>query len=709
MVNSLSIANVLIVENEPFNARHLRRELLKLDFDVCEILTTGEDVIAKLTTLQPDLILMDIGLDGVLDGIETATRIAAIKPTPIIYLSGATDEATLTRARKTKPYGYLVKPYSEQTLNATLQMLMERVETDRALADSQARLREAALVFDATQDGILILDQSKKITTANQRFSEITGFSATEIIGAHPYFLNVETLSTALFEQIDNDFRNGRRSSQIDVTKKNGTLLPANVTIAGIHSADDMPGATSQRPHHYVILISDLTAVRMAEEKLYRMAHHDPLTGLPNRQLAIDRLRQTIEQAKRRRSRMAVFFIDLDNFKRINDSLGHAIGDELLCAAASRMQTCVRSVDTVARLGGDEFLVILDNIDDIKTVSGIASKMLSALSKPFAMVNVDSEVFSSASIGISLFPEAGTHPDQLIRAADTAMYHAKSRGRCAYSFYTARMMDNAGQRADQKRQLRDAIDQQQLRLYYQPRVALQDGSVVGVEALLRWQHPDKGLLDAASIIALAEGGECMTHLNQWVLRAACAQLRDWQTQELAAVQMGINLSAAQFFDPDFLPLLENILDEFGIAAPQLEIEITEATLQSEKLHDEVFDAIRTLGVGLAIDDFGTGNSNANTLKRLPIQRIKIDRRFIRELPFNTEDVTVAKAMIAMISKLEIVSVAEGIETPEQDAFLRSHGCDEAQGYYYAAALPAESMAQLLRPQHGDTANLKVRH
>lgn len=707
MVKNLSVANVLIVENEPFNARHLRRELSKLDYEVCEILTTGEDALAKLTTLQPDLILMDIGLDGTLDGIETATQIAAIRPTPIIYLSGATDEATLTRARKTKPYGYLVKPYSEQTLNATLQMLMERVETDRALAESQARLREAALVFGATQDGILILDKNKKITTTNQRFTEITGFSSTEVIGAHPYFLNVETLSNSLFEQIDIDYLNGRWSSQIDLTKKDGTLLPANLTIAGVHNGDNVAGAQAQRPNHYVVLISDLTAVRMAEEKLYRMAHHDPLTGLPNRQLAIDRLRQTIEQAKRRRSRMAVFFIDLDNFKHINDSLGHAIGDELLRAAASRMQTCVRSVDTVARLGGDEFLVILDNIDDIKTVSGIASKMLSALSKPFAIINADSEVISSASIGISLFPEAGTHPDQLIRAADTAMYHAKSRGRCAYSFYTSRMKDNAGQRADLERQLRDAIDQQQLQLHYQPQVSLLDGSVVGVEALLRWQHPQRGLLDATAVIALAEGGECMVHLNQWVLRAACAQLHDWEMQGLTSVRMGINLSAAQLFDTNFMALLKNVLDEFGVEPQQLEIEITEATLQSEKAHDEIFDAIRTLGIGLAIDNFGTGNSNVNTLKRLPIKRIKIDRQFIRELPFNAEDVTVTKAIIAMVSKLEIISVAEGIETLEQDVFLRSHGCDEAQGYYYAAALPAESMAQLLRPH--DATHREMRH
>ncbi|MDB6060815.1 MAG: hypothetical protein JWM78_918 [Verrucomicrobiaceae bacterium] len=703
----MTTAKVLIVENDDFNARHLRRELLKMGFEICDRVTTGEDAIEKTRLLQPDLILMDIGLDGDLDGIEAATQIASIRPTPIIYLSGATDEDTLTRARKTKPYGYLVKPYSEQTLNATVQMLLERLETDRALRDSEERLREAALVFEATQDSILILDTAKNITTINERFTEITGYQKHEVTGIQPFFLNADVLSTDLFEQIDSDLTNVRWSSHIDVKKKDGSLFPANVTIAGVQNAK-APSNADGHPNNYVVLISDLTSVRMAEDKLYRMAHHDPLTGLPNRQLAMDRLRHAIEQAKRRRSRMAVFFIDLDNFKRINDTLGHNVGDELLLTVATRMQTCVRSVDTVARLGGDEFLVILDDIDDIKTVSGIASKMLNALSQPFTSTHTDTEISSSASIGISLFPEAGTNPDHLIRAADTAMYHAKSRGRCTYAFFTPRMTNSAAQRAAFERQLHNALEQKQLELHYQPLVAMHNGDIVGVEALLRWQHPDKGLLSAEQIIPLAEAGECMVYLSEWILRTACAQLREWQKLGLKPLRMAINISAAQLFDKKFMSTLEDCLIEFNIAPKLIELEITEATLHNENARDELFDKIKMLGLNLAIDNFGTGYSSINTLKRLPIKRVKIDRQFIREIPFSAEDVAIAKAIIAMANKLELISVAEGIENIEQEIFLRSHGCDEAQGFFYSAALPAHEISRMLRPRSDNVMNIEMR-
>ena len=682
----MAIAKVLIVENDEFNAQHLRRELLKMDFDVCAMFTSGESAVAEIAQLQPDLILMDISLDGDMDGIDAATKIAAIRPTPLIFLSGYTDELTLTRARTAKPYGYLVKPYSPQTLNATLQMLLERLQTERALRQSEARLLEAALVFEATQDGILILDELHAVTNTNQRFCDITGFSADEIQGMSPAFLNYDVLSPALFEQIGEAAGKARWSSQIQVAKKDGTQFPGNVTIASVqHRLQSSPA--DQGRGYYVVLIADLTAVRQAEDKLYRMAHHDQLTGLPNRQLAMDRLHYAIEQAKRRRSRMAVFFVDLDNFKQVNDSLGHNVGDELLRSVATRMQSCVRSVDTVARLGGDEFLVILDNIDDIKTVSGIASKMLKALSSPMLLPQATTEIFSSASIGISLYPEAGTTSNHLIRAADTAMYHAKARGRNAFSFYTPHMKRSEVQRAESSKQFHLALEQQQLEMHYQPQVEMTNREIIGLEALLRWRHPTRGLLKPEHILNLAEACGSMAELNAWILRSVCAQLQEWQHQQINMVKVAINVDHSQIFDTDFITVLEQCLIEFEVAPGLLEFEINEATLRNEKTDDAVFEKLAKLGISLAIDDFGSGYSSVNTLKRAPVKRIKIDQQFVHQIAGDNEGRLITTAILAMIKELNLIAVAEGIETAEQELFMRTHGCLEAQGYFYSNVVP----------------------
>jgi diguanylate cyclase (GGDEF)-like protein/PAS domain S-box-containing protein len=709
----VTAAKILIVENDELAGQYLRRELLKMNFEVCAIYPTGEMAVAQLLQHKPDLILMDISLDGALDGIETAAQIAAIRPTPHVYLSGYTDEMTLARARKTKPHGYLVKPYDEPTLRATLQMLLERLQTERALRESEARLHEAALVFEATQDGILILNAEHTITNTNRRFSDITGFDADDVLGMNPAFLNFDELTPALFEHTDRYA--GRWSGQIEVTKKDGSRFPGNVTIARVQRESQTAQSDCDRvERNYVVLISDLTAIRMAEDKLYRMAHHDPLTGLPNRQLAMDRLHHAIEQSKRRRSRMAVFFVDLDNFKRINDSLGHDAGDDLLRTVATRMQACVRSVDTVARLGGDEFLVILDSIDDIKTVSAIAQKMLDTLSAPIKPSSITSNhvtapMSASASIGISLFPETGTTPDHLIRAADTAMYHAKARGRCTYSFYTPRMKHSEAQRAEFNAQLRAAVEQQQLELHYLPQVSMAEGTVIGLEALLRWRHPHKGLLNSEPIITLAEAGDYMVELNRWVLRSVCAQLNDWQNQQLHIVKVAINIDHCQLFDRGFIAVLEECLNEFHIAPELLEFEITEATLSSEKAQDAVFEQLSRLGVSLAIDHFGTGYSSVNTLKKLPIRRIKIDQQFVHDAtnnrapdssapsnePGNCGNVLVTNAILAMIKELNLIPVAEGVETCEQEVFMRTHGCSEAQGFFYSGALPAHEVQRML--------------
>jgi diguanylate cyclase (GGDEF)-like protein/PAS domain S-box-containing protein len=691
----VGIAKILLVENDDLAARFLSRELTRMDYEVCGMLTTGELALERTAQLRPDLILMDIGLDGELDGIDTAIRIAAEHATPTIFLSGYTDEETLVRARKANPYGYLVKPISEQSLNATLQMAMERLTAERTLQRHQARLREAALVFDATRDGILILDHDHRISSVNHRFTEITGFDSRDVVGGEPHFLDDCALPPTLFAQIGGD--GGRWCSQIDVRKRDGTSFPATVTIAAVR--DD-----ALSDSHYVVLIADISATRLAEERLYRMAHHDPLTGLPNRQLMMDRLRIAIEQAKRHRSRMAILFIDLDKFKAINDSLGHAAGDELLRVVAARMQGCVRSVDTVARLGGDEFVVVLDAIGEREDVAGIAHKILEAVAQPIPLTGADTTITTSASIGIALFPEAAGSVDQLIRAADAAMYEAKSLGRDKFVFFSRRTSLSAAQRSALERELRRAIDQRQMVLHYQPQFALESGRLVGVEALLRWRHPMRGLLNAGQVVPLAEAGGQMSALGEWMLRTACRQLVQWRTLGMKPPRMALNFSDCQLFDPLLLPLLEGCLREFELPAELLEMEIAETVLHGRNANAETFEGIRTLGVGLAVHNYGTGHSSLHALTRFPVRRVKIDRSLTRRICDGGAESAIANAIIAVARELNLVSLAEGVETAGQERYLRQHGCSEAQGHYYGPALPPRAIDALL--QHATAVPLR---
>jgi diguanylate cyclase (GGDEF)-like protein/PAS domain S-box-containing protein len=678
---------VLLVENEALNALFFQEELTRLGCELCASVTTGEAAIVAAAEHRPDLILMDIGLDGDMDGIEAAGEIVNARPTPIIFLSGYTDDDTLARARGVKPYGYLVKPFTEGSLNATLQMVLERLASERELARSQQRLREAALVFDATQDGILILDRDHRISSVNHRFTALTGFTPQELEGAQPYFLDHGILTPELLAQIG--AHEGRWSSQISVQKRDGSSFPATVTIAGVRDVDTHTG-------HHVVLISDLTAVRAAEEKLYRMAHHDPLTGLPNRQLMMDRLKLAIEQAKRHRSRMAVLFIDLDRFKQVNDSLGHAAGDEMLRTVAARMERCVRSVDTVARLGGDEFLIVLDDIDDNSAVALVAQKLLDTLSQPIAIASASSAVNTSASIGISLFPEAGTTPDQLIHAADAAMYEAKSQGRDAFVFHSPRNRRVSNGLGTLQRELFHAIRSHKLELYYQPQVNLESGRVVGLEALLRWPHPQRGMIDAGEVLPLAQAGDQMDVLSRWALRTACRQLAEWTAAGIKPPRMAINVSDCQLFDPQLVSELESCLEEFGVAGELVELEVAESAVQDKSADCDTFAALRKLGVGLTVHNYGSGQTSLTALNELPVRRVKIDRRLVARLDQGGAPAALVNAIIAVARELQFTASAEGIENAAQTIYLLRHGCHEAQGNYYSPPLPAAAVLPLLR-------------
>jgi len=802
---------VLIVEDERIVAFNLQMRLTKLGYIVTGVAVSAAQALGEIELCAPHIVLMDIHIEGDLDGIDTAALISEKFRIPVIYLTAYSEEKTLLRARATKPHGYLLKPFSERELHATILMAIERhdlelslseneqrlrlamdaanmgdwelthlkngtqlfyagradinfghtertftgareqflrlvhnddqasfnVSIDRSIADNSAldvefrsfispqnshwlrlqgkvleddhhavtrvigviqniderkqaelRLQQAATVFDSTQDGILILDVRGLVVACNKAFTAISGYESAEVLNRPPYFLQHNTLETGKEVEFQHVFAGGGQwRGEIRARHKDGTQLPTLATIVSVAN-------TKNNLSHYVLVITDLTAIRGAERKLLYLAHHDPLTSLPNRLLTTERLHQALLRGKRNSERVAVLFIDLDHFKWINDSLGHGIGDLLLQSTALRMKVCLRNSDTIGRLGGDEFLIVLDPADEPNDVALVARKLIKAIGRP---IQIESHLVDvSCSIGISLFPEDGANVEDLIRGADTAMYAAKECGRNGYEFYAPRMKEKAQRYLALNHDLHRGFKAGELRLFYQPQFSLRTGAIVGVEALVRWQHPQRGLLGANEIIPLAEDCGMIVDIGNWVLHEAGNQLQRWQSDEIPAVRIAINVSALQMHKRDFANDVCEVLSAASISAQFLEIEITESTLQQEENCISTLEKLRGLGIQISIDDFGTGYSCLSSLKILPIHKVKIDRAFVQDMPHSKNDVAIAEAVIAMAHKLQMSVIAEGVENAEQEKMLRECDCDEVQGFLYARPMPAEHITQLLR-------------
>jgi len=438
----------------------------------------------------------------------------------------------------------------------------------------------------------------------------------------------------------------------------------------------------------------DITQQRLAEEKIRHMAHHDALTQLPNRTLLQDRVGQAIAKAKRNGEVLALLFIDLDRFKTINDSLGHAIGDRLLQAVARRLLACTRAADTVARIGGDEFVILLGDLDRPETARHVAQKVLEALAEPLTLENHNLQV--TPSIGIAAYPADGEEVETLMRNADTAMYHAKDAGRNNFQFFTQAMNDAAQQRLQLENDLRQAIERGELMLHYQPQLDLRTGGIVGFEALVRWRHPQRGMVAPSEFIPVAEETGLIGPLGAWVLRAACTQATAWHRAGHSWLQVAVNCSAQQFQEEGFVAAVDDILRASGMPAQRLELEITESVIihHTEEVNAR-FQALEDMGVRISIDDFGTGYSSLSYLKRLSIHQLKIDQSFVRDIGSDPNDAAIVSAIVTIAHALGLEVVAEGVETAEQLAFLRAVGCDAAQGYLFSRPLPAADFERLL--------------
>ncbi|SBT08263.1 Diguanylate cyclase/phosphodiesterase with PAS/PAC sensor(S) [Candidatus Accumulibacter aalborgensis] len=544
----------------------------------------------------------------------------------------------------------------------------------------EVRLQQAATVFDSSAEGITITSPDGNIIAVNRAFTEITGYREDEVIGRNPRILQSGRQQPSLYVAMWQALRSrGRWQGELWNRRKDGQEFVESLTISAVSDADG-------RVTHYVGVFSDTTELRRAHDQLDHQAHHDPLTGLPNRLLLTDRLHKALQRAHRDRTGLAVLFIDLDRFKNINDTLGHQAGDRVLCEVALRLERLMRESDTVGRLGGDEFLIVIEDIVDPTVASMIADKILTVLQA--SPVTVEHEFFVGASIGISVFPQDGEDGDTLMKNADVAMYRAKERGRNTYEFFTKDLTQSSLERLQMETDLRRAIEREELRVYLQPQFSLSTGKVVGAEALLRWQRPEQGLVPPGDFIKLAEESGLIVPIGEWVQRTAGGQWAAWVAAGLNPGVLSVNVSGVEFARGRIEETVRKTLETSQLSAQFLELEITESAIMSHAESSlQVLDNLRAMGIRLVIDDFGTGYSSLAYLKRLPLNKLKVDQSFVRGLPSDTEDCAISRAVIALAHSLQLTVIAEGVETEAQRDFLIREGCDEMQGYLLSKPIP----------------------
>jgi diguanylate cyclase (GGDEF)-like protein/PAS domain S-box-containing protein len=559
----------------------------------------------------------------------------------------------------------------------------------RTLSRQDREIRQAAMVFESTGEGVIIIDKDGRIAAVNQAFSDSSNYKREELIGRHFWVLRSRRHRRAFYQQIlDKLSELGQWQGEICTHNKAGEPVLDWLTVNAVR---DSEGRSSQ----YVAVFSDLAIVKQSLLKLDHLAHHDSLTGLPNRLLLQDRLDHAIRRAHRQGHGVAVLFIDLDRFKNVNDTLGHAAGDQLLRIFATRLSSQIRGGDTVARLGGDEFMILLEDYQASADPRMVAQKLLNLLHEPLEIQG--HWLFVSASIGISLYPEDGLTVDELVRNSDAAMYGAKQRGKNSYHFYTSDLTEVARKSLRLESSLRLALERREFVLHYQPKWNTQTGAITGVEALLRWQHPERGLIGPADFLDALEDCGLILQVGKWVLQTACDQAQAWRTEGMSAIQMSVNLSGQQITRGDLLKIITDTLAESGLDARNLELEVTEGFIMQQP--DEaigLLNSLREKGVSIAIDDFGTGYSSLSYLKQLPIHKLKIDRTFVRDIPADPDDMAITSAIVALGHRLHMSIVAEGVETEEQLAFLISEGCEEAQGHLFSQPLSAQDIRPLLQ-------------
>jgi diguanylate cyclase (GGDEF)-like protein/PAS domain S-box-containing protein len=803
-------ARIMVVEDERIVALDLKGGLESLGYDVVGISARGADAVERAGSLRPDLILMDINLEGPMDGTEAARLIREDYRLPVVFLTAYATEKTLERAEASIPYGYILKPFELRELEATVRMALARHKVElkverseerlrlavdaaalgvwewSATADGQLtdgyqlspdmeklmgsssqiasegregflqrihpadrpavvdalqtqsivmaavrmqfegqregsvqlharvypaegdgaqgqriigvirditeqrafedQLRQASVVFESTAEGILITDAERHIISVNPAFTALTGYRADEVLGRDPDSFLPTRREGDHFDPEPNMLGNAYWQGELACRRANGEVFPSWQHVCVVRNGVG-------KVTHYVITFSDISSIRKAEAQINHMAYHDALTGLGNRHRLDELLDMELPRHEAEGLRLAIIFMDLDGFKTINDTLGHSAGDQLLQVVAGRIHDGLRRSDYAIRIGGDEFVVVVPDVKRVEDCALLAEKLLKQIRTQIELPH--ERVSISASMGIAIFPDNARTRQEMIKSADSAMYEAKSRGRNRYAFYSPDMAARTRERMLIEQGLVRALEDNSLTVHYQPVVDIQSGSLVGMEALVRWQHPELGLVPPDRFITVAEESGLIDGIGAWVMRTACEQATIWLAKYPVDLRLAVNVSVREMAADNFVERIATTLQETGFPPHNLEIEITESTLQTIEYSQGLLYQLKALGVSIAIDDFGTGFSSLGLLKHLPIDRIKIDRSFVRDLPTDSNDVAIARAIAAIATSLGLQMTAEGIEEKAQEHFLRELGCQNAQGYLFSRPLPRDEFEQLL--------------
>ena len=552
---------------------------------------------------------------------------------------------------------------------------------------AEAEIKQLARAFQSTTEAIMITDSENRIITVNKAFEAITGYKLNEVKGQNPRILQSARQSRRFYQKLWHTLKNtGQWRGEIWNRRKNGEIYPEWLNISTIHNNDN-------QPTHYVAVFSDITAQKESQNQLYNLAYHDPLTQLPNRLLFQDRLDHALKQAHREQNLMALFTIDLDRFKYINDSLGHPVGDFVLKQAAEHLLSLVRETDTVARMGGDEFTVIADGFSDVQSINNLAGKITHGMANNLSID--DQNIISTVSMGIAIYPQDGTTSQELLKNADAALYKAKEHGRNNFQYYTEDLSKSAFECLLLENQIMQGIEREEFILYYQPQYEVATGKLVSAEALVRWNHPDLGMVSPDHFISVAEDTGLIIPLGEWILNQACKQMKSWLEKGYNMDLVAVNLSGAQVERAGLFETVKSALESSGLSAEKLELEVTESFVM-RKINDSIslLESFNRLGIRIAIDDFGTGYSSLSYLKRLPVSTLKIDRSFIKDIPDDSEDSAIARAIIALGHSLGLSIVAEGVENKAQLNFIYQENCDLVQGFLKGKPVSPDQFEQL---------------
>jgi len=703
----LTGASLLLVDDKPELLNSLY-QLVSLRGYKADTALGGREALNLLADNHYDVVLLDLIMPGV-NGHDVLDFVAKQKlDCKIIVVSGDASFSGAKHALHCGAFDFIKKPYEAGELIATMETALRQCHLESQNRRMAAQLHESEklhrFIVNSSPDIVYMLDRNGCFTFINDRVESLLGFSKEELIGKH-YSELVDDNHLDAANNVFNERRTGERATtNIEVRLKSRIGLKGpqlfheqavwmELTAEGVYSDPN-----ERTRDHFLGTIGtarDISERKEADEKINFQAYHDLLTHLPNRALLRDRLSLAITQARRNKRKLAVMFLDLDRFKLVNDTLGHSMGDRLLKAVANRLQSCLRRGDTLSRFGGDEFTLLLPEVRTRDDVVVISSKILDRLNSPFVIDG--HELFVGASIGISMYPEAGDNGETLIQNADIAMYHVKGRGKNGYQFFSEEMNHQFSTRLTLERELRNGLNQGELRVYYQPQVSLVTGQIMGVEALVRWQHPTRGLVEPSEFLPVAEETGLITQIDEFVQHQAFSDVAEWHRAGLGDVHISVNLSATQLEQESFVDRFIGRMETAGLEPSSVKLELTENILmQDMEVIIPKLKEMRRLGVSIAIDDFGTGYSSLGYLQQFPITTLKIDRTFVCDIRADHGGASIINAIVAMARGLNLDLIAEGVENRTQLRYLRDQGCSEGQGFIFSRAVPADEVKVLLQ-------------